>query len=96
MRLADRAARLYAPLVHATAALTAIGWLVAGRFRSRIHRQCHRRGHHHLPTRDRACCPGRVGVAAGTLFGSGVVLNGGDAIERLAEADTIVFDKTER
>jgi Cu2+-exporting ATPase len=35
-------------------------------------------------------------VAAGTLFGSGVILNGGDAIERLAKADTIVFDTTER
>ena len=30
VRLADRTARLYAPLVHATAALTAVGWLVAG------------------------------------------------------------------
>ena len=33
-------------------------------------------------------------VAAGSLFRNGVILNGGDAIERLAEADTIVFDKT--
>src|SRR5262249_56632482 len=30
LRLADRAARLYAPVVHATAALTALGWLAAG------------------------------------------------------------------
>ena len=30
MRLADRAARIYAPVVHLTAALTFIGWLVAG------------------------------------------------------------------
>jgi P-type Cu2+ transporter len=30
VRLADRAARLYAPLVHTAAALTAIGWLLAG------------------------------------------------------------------
>ncbi len=28
--VADRAARFYAPVVHATAALTAIGWLLAG------------------------------------------------------------------
>ena len=33
-------------------------------------------------------------VASGALFRSGVILNSGDAIERLAEIDTIVFDKT--
>src|SRR5262249_51654556 len=33
-------------------------------------------------------------VASGALFRAGVLLNSGDAIERLAEADTVVFDKT--
>ena len=33
-------------------------------------------------------------VASGALFRAGVILNAGDAVERLAEADTIVFDKT--
>jgi Cu2+-exporting ATPase len=33
-------------------------------------------------------------VASGALFRAGVLLNSADAIERLAEADTIVFDKT--
>jgi Cu2+-exporting ATPase len=33
-------------------------------------------------------------VASGALFRSGVILNAGDAIERLAEADTVIFDKT--
>jgi Cu2+-exporting ATPase len=33
-------------------------------------------------------------VASGTLFRAGVILNAGDAIERLAEVDTVVFDKT--
>jgi Cu2+-exporting ATPase len=33
-------------------------------------------------------------VAAGALFRRGIFLNAGDAIERLAEADTFVFDKT--
>src|SRR5262249_8894483 len=30
LRLADRAARLYAPMVHLTAALTLLGWLIVG------------------------------------------------------------------
>jgi len=33
-------------------------------------------------------------VAAGALFKTGVLLNSGDAIERLADVDTVVFDKT--
>ena len=94
VRLADRAARLYAPVVHATAALTAIGWLVAG---ASLHDSiviaiavliitC--------PCAIALAIPAVQVVAAGSLFRSGVILNGGDAIERLAEADTVVFDKT--
>jgi P-type Cu2+ transporter len=94
VRLADRAARLYAPLVHTAAALTAIGWLVAG---AGIHDSiviaiavliitC--------PCAIALAIPAVQVVAAGALFRAGVILNGGDAIERLAEADTIVFDKT--
>ena len=94
VRLADRAARLYAPVVHATAALTAIGWLVAG---ASLHDSiviaiavliitC--------PCAIALAIPAVQVVAAGSLFRSGVILNGGDVIERLAEADTIVFDKT--
>jgi Cu2+-exporting ATPase len=33
-------------------------------------------------------------VAASALFRSGVILNSGDAIERLAEVDIVIFDKT--
>ncbi len=94
VRLADRAARLYAPVMHATAALTAIGWLVAG---ASLHDSiviaiavliitC--------PCAIALAIPAVQVVAAGSLFRSGVILNGGDVIERLAEADTIVFDKT--
>ena len=94
VRLADRVARLYAPLVHTTAALTAIGWLVA------------RAGFHDsiviaiavliitCPCAIALAIPAVQVVAAGALFRGGVILNGGDAIERLAGADTIVFDKT--
>jgi len=94
VRLADRAARLYAPLVHATAALTMVGWLVVG---ASVHDSiviaiavliitC--------PCAIALAIPAVQVVAAGALFRSGVILNGGDAIERLAEADTVIFDKT--
>ena len=94
VRLADRAARLYAPVVHATAALTAIGWLIAGAS-----------FHDSIVTAIAVLiitCPCALAlaipvvqvVAAGQLFRSSVILNSGDAIERLAEVDTVIFDKT--
>jgi Cu2+-exporting ATPase len=94
LRLADRAARFYAPVVHATAALTALGWLAAG---ASLHDSlvtaiavliitC--------PCALALAIPAVQVVAAGALFRGGVILNAGDAVERLAEADTIVFDKT--
>lgn len=33
-------------------------------------------------------------IVAGALFRSGILLNSGDAVERVAGVDTIVFDKT--
>jgi P-type Cu2+ transporter len=94
LRLADRAAQLYAPVVHVTAALTAIGWLIAG---ASIHDSiviaiavliitC--------PCAIALAIPAVQVVASGALFRSGVILNGGDAIERLGAVDTVVFDKT--
>ncbi|MCK1305838.1 cation-translocating P-type ATPase [Bradyrhizobium sp. 45] len=94
MRLADRASRLYAPVVHATALLTVLGWVIAGAS-----------WHDAIVTGVAVLiitCPCALGlaiptvqtVASGAMFKSGVLLNSGDAIERLAEADHIIFDKT--
>jgi P-type Cu2+ transporter len=94
VRLADRAARLYAPVVHATAALTVLGWLAAG---ATVHDSiitaiavliitC--------PCALALAIPTVQVVASGALFRAGVILNSGDAIERLAEIDTVIFDKT--
>ena len=94
MRLADRASRIYAPVVHATAALTCVGWLVAG---ASLHDAlvtaiavliitC--------PCALALAIPAVQVVASGALFRANVIVNAGDAIERLAEADTVIFDKT--
>src|SRR5947209_4067328 len=94
VRLADRAARMYAPVVHATAALTLAGWLIAG---ATIHDSivtaiavliitC--------PCALALAIPTVQVAASGALFRSGVILNAGDAIERLSEIDTVIFDKT--
>jgi P-type Cu2+ transporter len=94
VRLADRAAQLYAPLVHAAALLTMIGWLALGAS-----------WHDAIVTAIAVLiitCPCALGlaipavqvVASGALFRSSVLLNSGEAIERLAGVDTILFDKT--
>lgn len=94
MRLADRASRLYAPVVHATALLTILGWTLAGAS-----------WHDAVVTGIAVLiitCPCALGlaiptvqtVASGAMFKAGVLINSGDALERLAEADRIIFDKT--
>jgi P-type Cu2+ transporter len=94
LRLAERAARLYAPVVHVTALLTLLGWLIAGAT-----------FHDSIVTAIAVLiitCPCALGlaipavqtIASGALFSSGVLLNSGDAIERLADIDRVIFDKT--
>jgi Cu2+-exporting ATPase len=94
VRLADRASRLYAPVVHLTALTTFLGWLAVGLAWE--------------PALVIAItvliitCPCALGlavpavqvVAASAMFRRGVMLNSGDALERLADVDAIVFDKT--
>jgi Cu2+-exporting ATPase len=94
LRLADRAARSYAPVVHSAAALTFVGWTLAGLPWSEalviaiavLIITC--------PCALALAIPAVQVVAAGRLFRGGILLNAGDAIERLAAVDTVVFDKT--
>lgn len=94
VQLADRVAKVYAPVVHTAAALTALAWVATG---SSVHDA--------LITAIAVLiitCPCALAlavpvvqvVASGALFRAGVFLNAGDAFERLAKVDTIVFDKT--
>ena len=94
VQLADRASRLYAPVVHATALLTMLGWVAYGAS-----------WHDAIVTAIAVLiitCPCALGLAipavqtvvAGAMFRNGVLLNSGDAVERLADVDRVVFDKT--
>ncbi|WP_448579961.1 heavy metal translocating P-type ATPase [Thermaurantiacus sp.] len=94
VRIADRASRLYAPAVHLLAALTAAGWLWLGA------------GWHVAIVTAIAVliitCPCALGLAvpavqvtaAGALARRGILIKDGGALERLAEADVVLLDKT--
>ncbi|MEM1197686.1 MAG: heavy metal translocating P-type ATPase [Pseudomonadota bacterium] len=94
VRLADRAAQIYAPLVHIAAAATFAGWVWWS-------------GDWHLSLVTAIAvliitCPCALGlavpavqmVASGRLFRKGIMVKEGSALERLADVDVVVLDKT--
>lgn len=93
-RLADQAARIYAPLVHGVALVVLLGWLLAGAApRDAILTAvavlivtC--------PCALGLAAPMAQAVASGALFRRGVLLKDGAALERLAVVDRALFDKT--
>ncbi|MFN3371625.1 MAG: heavy metal translocating P-type ATPase [Sphingomonadaceae bacterium] len=94
VRIADRAARLYAPAVHLTALASAIGWLVAG---ATLHQAIVIAVAVLIIT-----CPCALGLAvpavqvraASVLMRRGILVKDGSALERLAACTTVVLDKT--
>jgi Cu2+-exporting ATPase len=93
--LAERAARLYSPLVHLLS-FSAFGfwmWKTGGDLRFAVNISaavliitC--------PCALGLAVPAVVTAASGKLFRKGLLIKHGTALERLAEVDTVVFDKT--
>ena len=94
VRLADRAAQVYVPVVHTAAALTfLVGWGLGLGPREALLRAV---------TVLIITCPCALGLAvpavqiaaSARLFRKGVLVKSGAALERLAEVDHVVLDKT--
>lgn len=94
VRLADRVAGLYTPVVHVLAAITFLGWLLLD--------AAWQQALLNATAVLIITCPCALGLAvpvvqvlaSGILFKRGMLLKSGDALERLATVDTIALDKT--
>ena len=93
--LAERAARIYSPLVHILSFSAFAFWLwkTGGDIRFAVNISaavliitC--------PCALGLAVPAVVTAASGKLFRKGVLIKNGTALERLAEVDVVVFDKT--
>lgn len=95
VRLADRIARLYTPVVHLLAFTTFLIWML-------ILARPWQPSLLAATTVLIITCPCAIGLAvpavqiltSGRLFRQGMLLKSADALERMARVDTIIFDKT--
>ncbi|MCC7253852.1 heavy metal translocating P-type ATPase [Hyphomicrobium sp.] len=94
VRLADRAARQYAPAVHVLGAATFIGWMIAGAGWETSLTYAIAVLIITCPCALALAVPAVQVAATSRLFGKGVIVKAADGLERLAEVDTVVFDKT--
>jgi Cu2+-exporting ATPase len=94
VRIADRAAQLYTPIVHFMGLMTFLGWWLFG--------LAWQLALLNAITVLIITCPCALGLAVpvtqvlarGKLFKNGILLKSGDALERLAGIDFVVLDKT--
>ena len=94
VRLADRAARIYAPAVHLLGATTFIAWMLAGAGWETSLTYAIAVLIITCPCALALAVPAVQVAATGRLFAKGVIVKAPDALERLSEIDTVVFDKT--
>ena len=94
VRIADRAAQLYTPIVHFMGLMTFLGWWLFG--------LAWQLALLNAITVLIITCPCALGLAVpvtqvlarGKLFKNGILLKSGDALEKLAGIDFVVLDKT--
>ena len=95
VRLADKAARLYTPVVHSLGLLTFLGWWLAMGIAWQEALMI-------AVTVLIITCPCALGLAvpvvqvlaSGKLMRQGILLKSGDALEKLAAITQVIFDKT--
>lgn len=94
MRLADRAARIYAPSVHVLGLTTFLGWMLLGHGWEAALTAAIAVLIITCPCALALAVPAVQVAASSRLFAKGLILKAADGLERMSEVDTIVFDKT--
>jgi Cu2+-exporting ATPase len=92
--LADRAAKVYAPLVHLLALVTFAGWIVYDGNVSHALNVAISVLIITCPCALGLAVPAVMTAATGRLFRKGLLVKDATALERLSEVDAVVFDKT--
>ena len=93
-QLADRISGIFVPTIFGIAALTFVGWLVAGRSPiaamvaaiAVIVIAC--------PCALGLATPAAIMVGSGRGAEQGILLKGGESLQRVRQVDTVVLDKT--
>lgn len=94
VRLADRAARLYAPAVHILGLATFVGWMLAGSGWEPALTYAIAVLIITCPCALALAVPAVQVAATSRLFARGMIVKAADGLERLSEVDTVIFDKT--
>jgi len=93
-RLADRASSIFVPIVLALAALTFLVWLALTHDLSRAIESTVAVLVIACPCAMGLAVPAALTVAVGRAAQLGVLIKGGEALERLAQVDSVAMDKT--
>jgi Cu+-exporting ATPase len=93
-RLADRISRFFVPTVFGLAVLTFAGWMIAGRGVTQAAVSAVAVLIIACPCAMGLAVPTAVMVATGRGAAMGLLIKGGEALEKLRRVDTIVLDKT--